>query len=203
MEAVRRMRYFAGVDSMVLHCDDKAAYFRKLDVLESLTGKKKVIFYDADLWLVDRANLSELPNEFCGVHDFGTFKEVNFPFRDCERHGMPKELYVNTGLFVFTPSEHRHVFTLARFLAKQSAEGRIPKMDDFGEQSFINLALHRAGVIPHLLPFAWNFFDFAVDHGLGTRPDRIIGYHAAGVALPKKLKHLQERTAPLPCQPSK
>ena len=194
------MRHFAGVDTLVLHCDSKAAYFRKLDALEMLEGKTRVIFYDADLWMVEPVKLMDLPEEFCGVHDFGTFSSVNFPYRDCERHGMEKANYINTGLFVFTPKIHRTVFTLARLLAQKSAAGAIPKMDDFGEQSFINLALHRMNITPHLLPFAWNFFDFAVDHGMGQRPDRIIGYHAAGVALPHKLQHLRDRTTPLPCQ---
>lgn len=197
-EAIQRMKHFAGLDTVATFVHEEPAFFGKFDFPE-MVGRRRVVFFDADLWIVEPVDFSPLRG-FWGVHEMGAFKPNCFVAKDCEKFKIPKEEYYNTGLLLFDldREDHRDVFKLARYFATEAYRGVRANTEDRTDQSWINLALSALNVERNFLPFEYNFFDFSVEHFGSKRPEKIIGYHAAGVQLIDKLEHLRENTKPLP-----
>ncbi len=197
-EAISRAREFAGLDTVAIYTEDEPSFLRKLDIC-SLVGRRKIVFYDADLWFVAPVDFNKVKG-FAGVWDFGAVAEDCFPYKDCLVHNIPSSNYCNTGLLVcdFTKPLHRKVFQDAKELAMRSEKGEIPGVSDHGEQSWLNIALFRLGMKWDFMPFSYNYFDFAVEHLKAPKPEKIYGYHAAGIHLPHKLAHLKAAVSRLP-----
>jgi hypothetical protein len=196
-EAVRRFHRFTGLDTVILHTATEPGFAAKLN-LDQLVGPRRIVFYDADWWALrplPLLNKALASRAFWGVHCPGTFNPLSFPHTDCERLGMDKEDYINTGFFVCDLGnfEHRQVFVKARELHAAAVQGRASVPVDWTDQAWINLALQRLAVFQAKFPFSYNYYKRAVDWGnVPYHPREIYGLHAAGIAVSEKLKHLRD-----------
>lgn len=200
MEAIKRAKFFAGLDTLALFVHSEPAFFRKLDLCK-LVGRRKVVFYDADLWFVAPVDFRSLNPGFWAVQERGAVTPNVFPHMDCAKFSLDACRYVNTGLMCFDLGlrRHREVFNVARKLAVDAIKKPGTDTFDRTEQSWLNIAMQQIDVDQQFLPFSYNYFDWSVEHFGNTRPEHIIGYHAAGVQLIDKLAHLRDNTQPLPC----
>lgn len=191
-EAVRRFKKFTRLKVKIIRCKDEDGYFTKL-CLDRLVGRKKVIYFDSDWWCLRPLDTSRLQfGAFCAAPDWGVFHPHAFPKEDCERLGMRKDLYFNSGFWCadFSNPQHRQMFSAARKLWKYHQKKKIT--GDPGEQTILNLARHRTGTPIQMLPTVVNYYRHSTDQGVYQDiPAEVIGLHAAGVPLKKKLRHLQ------------
>ncbi len=125
-------------------------YRDKFDLHSNFTDDETVIFFDADTRWVRPFNPLLVTEDFGMVLDAGVDDEQAFPIHDCRNLDMPPEHYGNSGVMIFNAA-HRHVWDECHRLF-----GRVV-VQDFGEQSVINLALHRLGVKRDFLPAEWNY----------------------------------------------
>ena len=201
-EAVLRFKHFTGCDVVALHVEKEPAFFSKLMFAELLMPRRYV-FFDADLWINAPVDFDGLDShKFWGVMEYGAHQKGCFVYDDCKRFEIPPDKYFNTGLlaFDFRNELHRKVFSLAGKLAMLSQTGGFPVPVDRTEQTFINIALEVLEVERGFLPFAYNYFDFAVEHFNAPMLERVIGYHAAGLQLVDKMDHLIDNVGKLQCQ---
>lgn len=187
-EAIRRFKRFTGLDVVKIECDDQDGFEEKLK-LDIYCGKRPVIFFDADWWLlrpVDFTNYFNTP-QFFAVNDPGIHHEHFIPYRDCQENGLNAQLYVNTGFFLCDLRDvtMRHVFQRAR-----KSFGNV-RTYDHTDQFHINKALLELGVAQQMLPLSFNFFLFAAEEGCCQIPRQIIGLHAAGLPAKEKLSELK------------
>lgn len=183
----------SGLDVLV-HLTSRDGFAAKLELEKLVHGP--VVFFDADYRLLrdSREFFSTVDtNEFHGVHETvaSNGKPAHFPYSDSRAVGMPPENYINTGFFICNTRRHGHVFQRARQLMAEKQNGLWAGIADTTEQSILNLALHREGIVPVMLPTKWNFFQWAHTSGCCDFPRRVIGFHAAGVVGPAaKAEHL-------------
>jgi hypothetical protein len=192
LEAVKRFNKFARCNGQPLRVtilsepvSGPGVYARKLDM--DGFRSKSVVFFDADYWLLRPVDFGAFENtqEFIGVRDHGTQLQGCFPREDCANFGLPPESYINTGFFIFHPGLHHEVWPLARELMAKGG------MADHGEQSYLNLALHKLNIPRTTLPVKYNFWKFLADWGgLPFYPRGIIGLHGAGIPANLKVKQL-------------
>lgn len=191
-EAVRRFSKFSNLEVKVIRCKDKDGYCTKLN-LDKLVGHRPCIYFDSDYWLlrplswqsINFAILSAAP-------DWGVLHPHAFPKEDCERLGMRKDLYFNSGFMAlnFQLPEHRKMFQEARKLWKSHQRKKMT--GDPGEQTILNLARHNLRLPITMLPTVVNYYRHSTDQGVYQDiPAEVIGLHAAGVPLKKKLRHLR------------
>jgi hypothetical protein len=191
-EAVKRFKKFTGLEVKVIQCANEDGYYTKLR-LDQLCGKKRVIFFDSDHWLLRPLTWNSINfGVFSAAPDWGVLHPKAFPKEDCERLGMRKDLYFNSGFFAadFSNPSHRALFKEARKLWRQHQRKKFT--GDPGEQTVLNLARHRTNIPISMLPTVVNYYRHSTDQGVYQDiPAEVIGLHAAGVPLKKKLRHLQ------------
>lgn len=193
-EAIRRFKKHTGLTVLAIHLNEKKSnsFLRKLWVCEYVANS--AVFFDADLWFDKDFDFSQFENEesVFGVLDPGWNNPDCFVTKDCKDHGLNIWKYINTGLFVFNKRLHSHIFDLAKKLHQTR------KVNDFGEQTYFNIALQETSSSVVLLGDALNFF-IKKDPLLiqSTDSESAIGFHAAAFSFPDKLtqlrKHLNER----------
>lgn len=197
-EAVERFQKMSGLDVVVLHVGSEPAFAAKLN-LDLLLAPRRIVFFDVDYWMLRPFNFSTLPTDrFSAVPDPGVGSKNQFPARDCAREGWAPETYFNSGLFVcdLTMPALRQVFADARARLLACHAGAVESPADWTDQYFLNWAVQQQWEIFNPLPIALNFYKVAADGGnLANIPAQIIGLHAAGVGVERKLAALRQQAA--------
>lgn len=192
-EAVKRFRKNSGLPVKVIRCKDDEGFMTKLE-LDRLCGKKRIVFFDVDYWLLRPVDFSQWhPNNWYAVHDSAVFNHYAFPHTDCEKFTMDKMLYFNSGFFScnLALEEHRAVFKRARKIAALVRRGNLEKPTDVTDQFYLNAACQKL-VYPSFLPLKFNYYHRAAQWGqIPYIPRDVIGLHAAGEPLESKLQALQ------------
>ncbi len=193
-EAVRRWKQYTGNPVLVIHAEAEPAFSVKLH-LDELCPARPIVFFDADLWLLRPLPFEQLdPVMWSAVGDPGVWNPGAFPHSDCRSFDLDSTRYFNSGLMALDLGnmDHRAIFSAAREKLKQVHSGKAEKPVDWTDQFFLNAAFQASNLPLHLLPFAWNFYRFAVQEGSFPHiPRDIIGLHAAGVPVAEKLTALQ------------
>lgn len=195
-EAVERVKRFTKLPVEVVECSDDQGFLNKLSLHEHFRGHR-VMFFDADWWMLRPFDFEKMRGVWFGVKDPCVFQPHSFCFQDCEKHGLERDTYINTGMFVcdLAQPEHREVFVRARDGFQMRQEG-VMLCKDVTDQYHINKALKDLNEYVSLLPFRFNFYKKAVDWGAATHiPRHIVGLHAAGYVLHNKLPRLREQAA--------
>lgn len=152
-EAVERFKYYTGIDRVVIFDTDKNPYLLKLRLHTYF--KQTFVYFDSDLWFVNKADLSKLDDSesFYAVKDIGRNNDVDFPKHDSYWHGIDNERYFNTGLFIVNGKDKLQCD------AFEYAWGLHDKLivKDFGEQTFLNVAIQRMKVPTFFLPQDFNY----------------------------------------------
>ena len=191
-ECVRRIKKFTGLPVKVIRCADKNGFMAKLN-LDKHCGRRRILFVDVDFWWLRECNVRAwCPNTWMAVHDSAVFNPHAFPHTDCAKFGMDKMRYFNSGMFTvnFSLPDHRKVFQLARQLKQKKRIKPVDKTDQF----YLNLAAQRLNVAMSLVPTKFNLYLKAAQWGqLQFIPRDIIGLHAAGEPLKRKMKALKEQ----------
>lgn len=196
-EAVRRFENHVGLEVKIHECDDKDGFDAKLQ-LDRICGKRPVIFFDSDLWFLDRPNLEKSVGHPClmAAHDSAAFNPHAFPHTDCERFGMPKTEYFNSGLMClsFDRENHRNLFSEARRLKRAGRSKKAVKPADLTDQFWLNKARLNIGLPWVKLPTSHNFYLRASQWGqLPFIPRKIIGLHGAGIKTSQKYAKLKQQ----------
>ena len=193
-EAVKRFKRFTGLDVHIIRCRDEDGFHAKLR-LDKACGRRPIIFFDADYWLLDRPGFEAMASPaLVAVHDPAAFNPYAFPHTDCEAFHMPKSEYFNSGLMLldFRLPQHRKLFQLARALYKRAKE----KPTDTTDQFWLNLARLRLGIPLTRLPTQYNFYLLSAYWGQQAWiPRHIIGLHGAGIPAREKHTRLQQQSA--------
>ncbi len=193
-ETVRRIKQFTGLEVLVIRCADKDGFMKKLE-LERECGKQRILFCDVDFWWLKPVDVTKwCANSWMAVNDSATMNPWAFPHTDCEAFGMDKLRYFNSGMFTanLALAEHRQVFQLARKLRKQVVSGKLKMPTDKTDQVYLNLAAQQLNVNTSLLPAGYNFYMKSVVWGqLPFIPRNIVGLHAAGEVIGRKLSSLR------------
>lgn len=208
-EAVVRFKRGTGLDVLVLKARDGEDAFLKKLRLELECPAVPCVSFDADWWLLRELDLSGLGTGWCAVHDAGVFHPAAFCKSDCERLELDKGSYFNSGFFSWDNgnAQHRQVFEIARTAEHAQFCGKADALDDWGDQSLLNLGVQRAGVPLALLPFGFNCMMHFVRGGVFPFVPRVVhAVHAAGVPLSHKMAHLKSMAQvfsyePEPLQP--
>lgn len=198
-EAVRRFNKFTGLDIMVLTGKDTEGFDLKLK-LDQLCPKRMMVFFDADLWLLDKAGFADIKNlhSLLAVHDSAAFNPHAFPHTDCEAFGIPKTEYFNSGLMAWDNgnASSRRMFIEARKLKKRVMAGSHMKPTDDTDQFYLNMGRLKAGMALSMLPTNHNFYLLSVFWGqMPFIPRHIIGLHAAGEKARNKYAKLRQQAA--------
>lgn len=192
-EAVKRFKHLTGLDVHIIRCRDEDGFRTKLR-LDKECGRRPIIFFDADYWLLDRPGFEAMTSPaLIAAHDPATYNPYAFPHTDCEAFGLPKMEYFNSGLLIldFRLPQHRQLFQLARALHKRGKE----KPTDTTDQFWLNLARHRLRIPLSRLPTHYNFYLLSAYWGQQAWiPRHIIGLHGAGIPAREKLPRLQQQS---------
>ncbi len=193
-EAVARFKRGTGLEVQVIHAaDGEAAFLKKLQ-LDLECPADSCVFFDADWWLLRDLDLSGLGTGWSAVHDAGVFHPAAFCKSDCERLDLDKGAYFNSGFFMWdnASKQCRKAFEIARAAEHAQFSGKADAVDDWGDQSLLNLGVQRAGVPLQLLPFGFNCMMHFVRGGVFPYTPRVVhAVHAAGVPLKQKMRHLK------------
>lgn len=198
-QAVERFKKFTGMDVKIHECEDSEGFRSKLN-LDKIAGRRDAIFFDSDLWFLDKPNLEKSMGHSCllAVHDSAAFNQHAFPHTDCERFGIPKTEYFNSGLMClsFTQEKHRSLFSEARSLHKSGQRKRAVKPADWTDQVWLNRARLNVGLPWVKLPTAYNYYLRASQWGqLPWIPRKIIGLHGAGIKTAEKFRKLKQQAS--------
>lgn len=190
-EAVKRFQQHTGLPCNVLRFSGDSGFAYKL-ALPDLLPPVPVVFFDADLWLLRKTDFGPqiAKGAVSAVPDPGTRDANSFVSLDCEKLGLERRQYFNSGLFIADFS-CEHVRAAFRRAAKILEDKTTHEITDYGDQTALNMAIQRSGVPFHPMPAGFNFFMHAVSHGYGSVPDLVYGLHAAGVKKADKLAHLK------------
>lgn len=196
-EAVSRFKKHVGIDVKIHECGDDEGFEAKLQ-LDRIAGRRNVIFFDSDLWFLDKPNLEKSLGHSCllAVHDSAAFNPHAFPHTDCERFGMPKTEYFNSGLMClsFSQEKHRQMFSEARRLHRSSKKKSAIKPADWTDQVWLNRARLQVGLPWVRLPTAYNYYLRSSQWGqLPWIPRKIVGLHGAGIKAPQKYSKLKQQ----------
>lgn len=194
-EATERFSRHTGLKCIVIQTPQDANWLDKLNAPESLPAERCVLI-DGDLWFVKDVDLErvfdEAPTCVHGVPDIGVAMQNVFA-ADCDTLMMDASWYINTGLVMWDNANpaHRAAFAQAKRLAVQRV-----KVNDFGEQSYLNCGIQSNCQI-RLLPHQFSFMFYALRRR-GIRPSRfgvadnlndVYAIHAA--AYPLSVKRTQ------------
>lgn len=185
-EAIRRFKKHTGLSVIVIHLNEKRTnnYLRKLHIFKYVDGS--AVYFDADWWMVKDFDFSQFEgsDKFFGVVDPGGDYEKCFVYKDCETHNLDISRYINTGFFIFNRKHHSGVFESA------IQNSRRYKVSDFGEQTYLNMAIQSDSVILELLDKKFNY--------LFKRETNLIkgvyAFHGAAMPLESKLTELRRIT---------
>lgn len=187
-EAIRRFKKHTGLSVVGIHLNEKKSnsFLRKLWICDYVASS--AVFFDSDLWFNEDFDFSQFEGEesVFGVLDPGWNNKDCFVYQDSISHGLNMWKYINTGLFVFNKRHHSHIFELAKKLHKSR------KVNDFGEQTYFNIALQETSSSVVLLEDGLNYF-FKEDPLLiqSTNKETAIAFHAAAFAHPDKFNQLR------------
>lgn len=193
-EAVRRFQRFTGLPVTALRFGGKSGHGYKLQLPVLVSCRVPVVFFDADLWLLRPTDFSPhvVPGGIAAVPDPGTSDPEGFVAHDIAALGLKAGEYFNSGLFIadLSSAEVREAMMhAAQAFASRQAGG----VKDYGEQSFLNAAVQRAGLPFRAMPAGFNFFMHAVQHGYGLFPNLVHGLHGAGIRLDEKCRRMEEQ----------
>jgi len=194
-EAVKRFRRHSGLEVKEIVVKKEPCFDAKLS-LDLLCKRDRVVFFDSDYYLLRRLRISGPSSSILAVHDPSVWNPHAFPHTDCERFGMDKRRYFNTGFFVcdLRLDSHREMFRLARKVYGECVEMKREKPVDWTDQFFLNFSVQQLGIPVTFLPFAFNFYKKAVDWGsFPYIPREIVGLHGAGVPVGMKFQVLREQ----------
>lgn len=195
-EAIKRFQLCTGLEVITLH-PTKDVFTAKLH-LDSVAGRP-IVFFDVDLWFLRPFDFSTLASGFHwnAVPDPCAALSNNFVGRDILAQKWDQGSYFNSGLFAcdLRRREIRQVFEDARKrLADTIADNSIAP-EDTTDQFYLNWAVQQQPGLFNPLPLELNFFRYAIIHGaVSGWPSDIIGLHAAGVPLNKKLETLKRES---------
>lgn len=195
-EAVRRFKKHTGLEVLVHKTEDGMDGFRAKLNLDRIVGRRPFCFFDSDLWLLDRPEFQFSHPVIMACHDSASFNPHAFPHTDCERFGMVKTEYINTGLLIADTRQqlHRDWFKEARRLHKSGQRKKAVKPVDVTDQIWLNLAKHNLKMPWARLPSPYNFYLFEAFWGQQLSvPRKIIGLHGAGIKTRDKYRKLKEQ----------
>jgi lipopolysaccharide biosynthesis glycosyltransferase len=163
-EASKRFRRHTGLSCIVLDLElSREQMFKaKLHAYRQAPGQTVVLF-DADLWFIDDCNIKRFDDrvEFLACLDPGRHCHGSAPYTDAQRHGLNINLYFNSGMMIFNP---RHHVIFER--AYEYYEDPNMAVSDFGEQSYLNIALQRLDLPYKELDATYNYSPFGEFHHL-------------------------------------
>lgn len=198
-EAVARFKAYTGLPVKVIRCKDEDGFKAKLE-LDRHCPKTRIVFFDVDLWLLRPMNPYKnwSPFSWMAVNDRAVFNMHAFPHTDCGRHQMNKHRYFNSGLIglnlAFPP--HREVFKEARRLRQMVLRKKLPAPVDVTDQFYLNKAVQNLNIGQAMMPEKFNFYMKSADWGQSPCiPREIVGLHAAGEPLKRKLRALKQQAA--------
>lgn len=195
-EAVRRFQKHTGLEVLVHETEDGRDGFMAKLSLDRIVGRRPFCFFDSDLWFLDKPNLQFGHPVLMACHDSASLNQHAFPHTDCERFGIQKSEYINSGLLVLDTryENHRQLFSEARRLEKASHRKKAVKPVDVTDQIWLNLAKRNIGLPWVRLPGSYNFYLFEAFWGQQSWiPRHIIGLHGAGIKAKKKYVRLKEQ----------
>lgn len=180
-----------GLPCVLVRTPEDKNYRSKFDLHHQFDDDQTVIFFDADTRWVKPFDHLTLTRDFGMVPDPGRYNPAAFPMGDCARLGMNPDVYGNSGVMVFG-AEHRPLWALCN-----SLWGKV-KVDDFGEQTIINLAIQKLGVKRAVLSDDWNFAPVCI-HSEWPQFYSPIPYvvHAMGYKHQQRGKRLTDKEAVL------
>jgi len=153
-KGVELFKKHTGIKNVaIFDTDDDNPYIAKLTL--PYIFDQTFVFFDADHWFVNDCDLSQYDNkeEIFAVPDLGRFKKEDFPQEDCYWNGIDQEDYFNTGFFIANGRNQKikKAFHYALGLSQRL------KVKDFGEQSYLNIAIQRMGVPFVPLAYGYNY----------------------------------------------
>lgn len=188
--AAERFNHFTGLPYMIIRVNSEKPYVNKLRIHEYIPDSQTAVVIDSDLFFVRKTDLTEFSSrkEFIAAKDPMHKNGEDCIFvKDCRLHGMNREIFFNSGLFIFN-GEHKQIMKEAEAYSYKL------KVNDFGEQSVLNLAVQRSGVDIHFLDQRYNSLAPMEKKKKKSELDSI-AIHAAGVKGPEeKLKFLQSQS---------
>lgn len=196
-DAVARFKKHTGLPVKVIRCKDADGFMAKLELDKSLP-RTRVVFFDVDLWLLRPMDplRNWSPYTWMAVMDNAVFNPHAFPHTDCASHKMNKRRYFNSGLFGINLAlpHHRKVFQEARKLHRLVFSKKMKAPVDVTDQFYINKAVQILNIGQAMMPEKFNFYMKSVDWGQSPCiPREIVGLHAAGEPLKRKLEALREQ----------
>ena len=177
-EAARRFKKFTGLNCLIVDTvlPRDEIFKLKLDVWRNTN--QTVVLFDSDLWFIDYCNLEKFDKkpDFFAVLDPGVVCDQSAPVIDSKRHKLDLDRYFNSGFLIFNP-EHHYLFRQAMDYYNDSSIS----VRDFGEQTYLNMAVQRTGHPFKQLDAKYNYAPFAEFHKLKqTRLMEPVAIHAMG-----------------------
>jgi len=206
-ESSNRFSRFTGLDSHIVTTAGDP-FEAKLRLHQQYDGRV-VVFHDADLWFIRECDVSKINpkrSEFTARIDPGVKTQGEFWIRDCKTLGISPDLFFNSGFFVanFADKAVRSAFSIALQLYHDKRNGaydyldkksrppvRRSRINDFGEQSFLNAGIQKAGVEVNDPGPRWNHMHHLYKQGAIDIPPKVIGIHASAVPGFEKMEYLK------------
>lgn len=186
-EAIDRFKKHTGLSVLVIHLNEKISnnYLRKLHICKYVDCS--AVYFDADWWMVKDFDFSQFngSKKFMGVADPGGDYEKCFVCKDCRLHSLNISKYINTGFFIFNKNYHSDIFDKAIQNSKRY------KVNDFGEQTYLNMALQESNETD--IEILDNRFNFLFKRNVATE-NNVLAFHAAAMPLNDKLSELRRIT---------
>lgn len=176
-EAARRFTKHTGLNCItVLSKAEGPHLFREKLALMLFTQQTTVLF-DADLWFIRDCDLSEFDDKeaMFGVLDPGRYVKHTAPYKDCMKHNMDVDRYFNSG-FVISNMRHKHIFEHAYNMF----DDRAIRVEDFGEQSYLNMATQHVHQTFVDLDCAYNYAPIAEHYKMVPKLKQPYCIHAMG-----------------------
>lgn len=200
-EACRRVREFTGLEVLRIEVEEGRGFEAKLK-LPALCPARRILFFDADWWLLRAVDVTAIEGDFCAVPDPSTVDPGSFCHQDSQALGLEAARYFNSGFFIADLACEDVVGAFARALEHFRA-GKVDgttTLTDTTDQSWLVEAIalkeKDCGIDHARLPLAWNYYHRATQWGcVKSIPPHLYAIHAAGVPLEEKQAHLQAMAA--------
>lgn len=187
-EAGERFNQYTGLPYIIVRVNGDKPHLNKLRLSEYLPDGQTGFYFDSDAFFVREVDLSHLneKNEFLAVKDIiENNTEACIFVKDCRLHGINRSIFFNSGVFVWNKN-HRNAMKEAFNLSQTL------KVNDWGEQSVLNLAMQRSEHDISFLPASYNSMVFREEKNKDL--DSIV-IHAAGIGGHKeKLQWLRKQS---------
>lgn len=186
-EARKRFMRHTGLQCVVVHTNSNQNYLAKLELPGMF--RQTVVFFDADLWFIRDADLSEFNDqeEFLAAVDPGIHDFHNFPLPDSRALKLDHLKYFNSGFFIWN-SRHHVAFEVARKIMATEKH----KLKDFGEQSSLNAGVQRNCKLK-LISNTYNYLPIAERNNARGFVKHLspVAIHAAGFFTDQKIAALR------------